>query len=444
MLTRLRSLYLTPRLVWAVAACAVLYAIGYFWTPAVALASLGLASALLVALVEAVVLARPAAGVEVERIVPRRFSNGDENEVSILLQNTTGAPLLVELIEELPVQFQARGYRFDVPLAPGERRRITYTVRPTERGRYAFGRVNAYAATRIGFVQRRYRSDEAHEASVYPSFLQLEKYQLVAATSRLDLIGLKKMRRLGHTMEFEHIREYVQGDDVRTLNWRASARRGSLMVNQYQDERAQPIYAVIDTGRVMQMPFDGVTLLDYSINAALVLAGVAVKKGDMAGLVTYSNRVHTVLRAERRAAQMGRILEALYAVTTDFAESDVQRLYGELRARLPRRSLLVVFTNFESLSGMRRHLPELARLAHHHVVLTILFENTELKALTEQPADRLDEVYVRAIAQQVASEKREIARVLRQHGVLTLLTTPGTLTLDVVNRYLELKAQGRV
>lgn len=439
---RLRAIYLTRRLIVALAVVAVLFVFGHFWTPLATIAWIGLGVIGLALVLETAILLRPAVGVTVERNVPRRFSNGDWNEVVVTMENHTGGGLRAEVIEELPVQFQARTYRFAEDLEPGARRRVAYTVRPTQRGRYRFGHVNVYVSTAIGLVQRRYRSEEAHEAAVFPSFLQLERYQLVAATSRLELIGLKKMRRLGHTMEFEHVREYATGDDVRTLNWRATARRGGLMVNQYQDERAQPIYAVIDLGRTMRMPFDELTLLDHSLNAALVLAGVALKKGDMAGLVTYSDRVHTFLRAERRSGQMGRILEALYAVETNFSESDSQRLYTALRRDLPRRSLLIVFTNFESVSGMRRHLPQLSRLADRHVVLCILFENTELRHLAGQPADRLDTLYVQTIARQFTEEKREIARILRQHGVGTLFTTPGDLTLNVINRYLELKAQG--
>lgn len=444
MLGRLRALHLTPRLLAGVAGCALLAVASYLWPWLSGLAGLAVAALGVAALVEAVLLVRPAAGVSVDREVPRRFSNGDANEAAIVVENRTGGAVSVSLVEELPVQFQARGYAFRVALAPGERHRVTYTVRPTQRGRYGFGHVNAYVRTALGLVERRYVSTEAHEAAVYPSFLQLERYELVAATQRLDLVGLKKLRRLGHTMEFEHIREYVRGDDVRTLNWRATARRGDLMVNQFQDERAQPIYAVVDTGRAMKLPFDGLTLLDHAINAALVLGGVAVKKGDLAGLVTYSSRVHTVLKADRRAGQVGRLLETLYGVDTDFEESDVQRLYAELRARLPRRSLLVVFTNYESLSGLRRHLGEWRRLAQHHVVLVVLFENPEVRALTQQQPATLDAVYVQTVAQQFVNEKAEIARTLRQHGILTLHTTPAALTLDVVNRYLALKAQGVV
>ncbi len=442
MLRRLRTLYLTPRLIGAVVACAVLFVAGHFWPAFTALGWLGTGAIALLTAAEAILLIRHEQGFSIARTVPRRFSNGDENSVRLTLENHLNTRVAVEVIEELPVQFQARGQRYSVGLEKGGQREVTYNVRPTQRGRYTFGLASAYVATGLGLVQRRFRGGEAHEASVYPAFLQLERYQLLAATSRLEQIGVKKMRRLGHTLEFEHIREYTTGDDIRTLNWRASARRGSLMVNQFQDERAQPIYSVIDTGRAMKMPFDGLTLLDHSINAALVLAGVALKKQDLAGLVTYSRSVHTFMRAERRSGQMARILETLFSVTTQFDESDTQRLYGRLRQSLPRRSLLVVFTNFESLSGLRRHLPELTRLANHHVVLCILFENTELRTLTQAPAQGLDRVYVQAIARQFADEKREIARTLRQHGVGTLLTTPGNLTLDVVTRYLELKAQG--
>ncbi len=438
----LRQLYLTPRLVAGVAGAAVLFVLGYFWSPLAGLAWIVLGALALAAGLETLVLLRTRGGVEVARKVPARFSNGDPNPVTLALCNTTGGRLDVRVVEELPPAFGLRGYGWRVQMGAGETRTLEYTVRPTQRGRYLFGLVNAYASTSLGLVQRRYQSSVAHEVAVYPSFLYLEKYQLAAATSNLQPLGVRKMRRLGHTLEFEHVRDYTVGDDVRAVNWRATARRGHPMVNQYQDERAQPIYAILDMGRLMKMPFDGLTLLDHSINAALALAAVAIKKGDMSGVVAYASRIHLSLRAERRQGQMHRILEALYALQPEFDEADSERLYAALHRDLPRRSLLVLFTNFESVSGMKRHLPALRGLARRHVVVCILFENTELRALAAGQPERLDALYVQTIARQFGAEKREIARTLRQHGVGTLYTTPATLTLDVMGRYLELKAQG--
>jgi uncharacterized protein (DUF58 family) len=216
----------------------------------------------------------------------------------------------------------------------------------------------------------------------YPSFLQLRKYMLMAFSNKLLEYGLKKIRRIGHTMEFEQIKDYVPGDDIRNINWKATAKRNQLMVNQYQDERSQPIYSVIDKGRAMKMPFEGLSLLDYAINATLVISNVALKKQDKAGMFTFSRKVENKVIAERRPSQMNTILETLYNIRTNFAESDFSRLYTDIKRSITQRSLLLLYTNFETLDALHRQLPYLQAIAKNHLLVVIFFENTELHQLT--------------------------------------------------------------
>jgi uncharacterized protein (DUF58 family) len=269
----------------------------------------------------------------------------------------------------------------------------------------------------------------------------MRKYQLMAISNRLSEVGVKKVRRLGHSMEFEQIKEYVQGDDYRTLNWKATARKGQLMVNNFTDEKSQQVYCVIDKGRVMKMPFEGLSLLDYAINASLVLSNVALTKQDKAGLVTFSERVGAFLVANKNATQMQSILDVLYNQKTRYLESDFEQLYIMLRRKVSQRSLVVLFTNFESLSGLRRQLPYLRKISRHHLLVTVFFENTELKSLLEKPAKTVEEVYTKTIAEKFSLEKRLIAKELQQHGILSILTPPEQLTVNTINKYLELKAK---
>ena len=153
---------------------------------------------------------------------------------------------------------------------------MLYEVKPQERGEYNFGHINFFANGPLRMIQRRFVLGEEQTVKVYPSYIQMRKYQLLAIGNRLQETGVKRMRRLGHSMEFEQIKEYVRGDDYRTINWKATARKGDLMVNNYTDERSQQIYCLINKGRVMKMPFEGMTLLDYAINASLVLSSVAL------------------------------------------------------------------------------------------------------------------------------------------------------------------------
>ena len=231
-------------------------------------------------------------------------------------------------------------------------------------------------------------------------------------------------------------------DDIGSINWKATARRGGdLMVNNYTDERSQQVYCIIDKGRVMKMPFEGMTLLDYAINATLVLAKVALIKQDRAGLVTFAENIGHFLPADRKAAQMGNILETLYNQQTKFLESNFEKVYALVRTRITQRSLVILFTNFESLSGLQRQLPYIRSIARNHLVLVVFFENTELRQLTEDRADSMESLYTKTIAEQFAFEKKLIVKELQQHGIFTILTAPQNLTVNTVNKYLELKGR---
>jgi uncharacterized protein (DUF58 family) len=213
------------------------------------------------------------------------------------------------------------------------------------------------------------------------------------------------------------------------------------MVNNYTDERSQQVYCIIDKGRVMKMPFNGMTLLDYAINSTLILSRVALLRQDRAGLVTFGDSIGQILPADRRAGQMNNILETLYDQQTNFGETDFEKLYALVRTRISQRSLIVLFTNFESLSGLQRQLPFIRAIARNHLLLVVVFENTELRQVSANGATGIENLYIRTIADQFAHEKRLMVRELQQHGIFTILTAPENLTINTVNKYLELKAR---
>jgi uncharacterized protein (DUF58 family) len=253
---------------------------------------------------------------------------------------------------------------------------------------------------------------------------------------------VKKIRRIGHTIEFEQIKEYVQGDDIRTLNWKATAKKNSLMVNQFQDEKSQSVYMVIDKGRVMKMPFNQLSLLDYAINATLVLSNVILKKHDKAGMFTFSKKVENRVMAEKRSSQMQLIMDSLYNVKTDFFESDYSRLYVDIKKNINHRSLILFYTNFETLDGLHRQLPYLKGIAKSHLLVVVFFQNTELNEIIHKKSETVQEVYDKVIAEKFAFEKRLIVNELKKYGIYSVLTQPENLTLDTINKYLEIKARG--
>ncbi len=383
-------------------------------------------------------------GIQIERIAPKRLSNGDQNKITLTISSSYVFRCKLEIIEELPPQFQIRDFNIITGLKPGEQKKKTYEVRPTERGVYNFGCTVCFAETMFGIARRKYITGKNMDVPVYPSFIQMRKFELYAISNRLTDIGIKKIRRIGHTMEFDQIRNYVPGDDIRSINWKATARANQLMINQYQDEKSQQVINVIDMGRVMKMPFDELHLLDYAINTSLVISNIALLKEDKAGLVTFSNNDSTVVLPQKKRTHIQRIQEALYNLEANFLESDYERLLISLRTHIKQRSLILLYTNFETYSGMERHLPYLQHVAKDHLLVTVFFENTEMSSLLEMEPKTVGEIYTKTIAEQFSYEKKQIVKTLNQRGIHTILTPPKELSVNAINKYLELKARGLI
>jgi uncharacterized protein (DUF58 family) len=395
-------------------------------------------------LTDLILLFRTRKGLMGQRLTPEKLSNGDENELKIILENYYPYEAKLRVIDEIPHQFQRRDISFYLSIPSGDTHSIKYSLRPVKRGEYSFGSVNVFASTSLGFLARRFRFSSDKTVPAYPSYIQMRKYELLAISNRLVDTGIKKIRRIGHNMEFELIKDYVSGDDIRTVNWKATARRQHLMVNHYQDERSQQVYSLIDKGRVMQMPFDGMSLLDYAINATLVISNIAIKKSDKAGLLTFQDKIGVLLPASKNTNQMGKILEVLYNQKTAYRETDFSIVHNYIRRKITQRSLLLLYTNFESMYALERQLPYFQALSKLHLLVVIFFENTEIKALAEKQASDLRSVYHKTIAEKFILEKKQVVKELRKHGIQAVLTSPKNLTVDTINKYLELKARGMI
>ncbi len=440
----MKALYVNNRFFIALGSIIALCCLGFAFPLAFDMGRALLLALVFFLLVDILLLFRQKNGLKAERSVPEKLSNGDENPIRIALINDYPFAVQLRIIDEVPVQFQVRNMDMRVELTARENRAIRYTLRPTRRGEYQFGALNIFVATVFGLVRRRYIFDKGAIVPVYPSYLQMRQYELLAISDRLTELGIKKIRRIGQNREFEQIKEYVQGDDIRTLNWKATARRNTLMVNHYQDEKSQNVYSVIDKGRVMKMPFEGMSLVDYAINASLVISNIALLKEDKAGIITFNHQIGAVLPASRTHAHMRNILEVLYNQRTNFRESDYELLYTRIRRVITQRSLVLLYTNFETLSGLERQLPYLMGIAKNHLLVVIFFENTELKDLLDTPAKNTEDVYMQTVAQKFSYEKRQIVKELQRHGIHAVLTPPQNLTVNTINKYLELKSRGLI
>ena len=437
-----KPFYIQPRFFYAGIGIIVLFALSYFIPILFNIAQLSILVLILLFFLDFLIVFVGKNKISATRILPDKFSNGDKNQIKLEINNNYPFTIHLEIIDEIPEQFQVRDFKIKESITPRKTRSIQYDLKPTERGEYYFGNLNVYVSSILNIVAKRFTFENGAVVPTYPGFKQLKKFELLNINQNSLEYGLKKVRRLGHSMEFEQIKDYVIGDDLRTINWKATAKKNQLMVNQFQDKKSQPVYSIIDKGRIMKMPFDGLSLLDYAINSALVISNVVLKKHDKAGMLSFSKRIDNVVFAQRRSSQMQLILEALYNVKTDFFESDFSRLYASIKRHITHRSLILMYTNFETLDGLERQLPYLKAISKSHLLVVIFFKNTELNSLINNKAETIEHVYDKVIAEKFAFEKRLIVNELKKYGIYSILTTPEHLTIDTINKYLEIKARG--
>ncbi|SNQ41946.1 DUF58 domain-containing protein [Cellulophaga lytica] len=438
----LKSFYIHNTFFWYLAILAAMFMTSYWYKWLYPIAWICTMVLLAMFLFDIVLLYATKNSVKASRSLPQKLSNSDHNPIVMEFISTYDFKTGITVVEELPIQFQKRDFKYNTILTKKEPKIFEYTVRPVERGEYYFGNLNIYASTPLRIVKRRFLYLKNQMAPVYPSIIQMQKYDFLAISNKLSEFGMKKIRRIGHTQEFEQIKEYVPGDDFRTINWKATAKSNQLMVNQYQDEKSQPIYSVIDTGRVMKMPFNGLKLLDYAINSTLAFSNVALKKNDKTGMISFSKNIETFLPAVQKPTYLNSILEKLYNISTEYTDSDFGLLYAHIKRKVNHRSLLLLYTNFEHITAMRRQLPFLLAIAKKHVLVVVFFENTELEELINTSADDLQGIYHKTIAEKFSMDKKLMQKELQQYGIQTILTKPEELTINTINKYLEIKARG--
>lgn len=440
----MRELFLPLRFFWALGTLALLFAVA-FWVPKLFRPVQGLFALFLVLLLwEAVRLWKVNRPLKVQRRLPTLLSLGDDNRIQLDLKNRLPRAVRVRLIEELPFQLQRRDFEALLHLPPESERRWDYFIRPVERGEYHFGRTLVFLRSPYGLLERRLSFPNEENARVYPSVLQMKRYELALFSSLARTSGIKRLRRVGHSYEFDQIKPYNPGDDYRSINWKATSRRHELMVNQYEEERAQQVYCVLDKSRTMHAPFEGMTTLDWAVNASLVIANIILKKQDKAGLLTFSRRVDTLLKADRKPRQLTHMLHHLYREQPGSGEANYEALYRVCTRRLRGRSLLLLFTNFESPAAFERILPYLQRINHRHLLVVIFFKNREVEEQLAPYPRTFEDLCLQTAARQWLAAKELMLQKLRTYGIHAILTHPVELNVDVINKYLELKALGRI
>lgn len=439
-----RNLFLNNRFYWAMGVIITLMMFSFGFPILGAFAKTGFLLLLLLTIADVFLLFNRNIRITVRRSVPPVLSLGDENQIELSVSADTPIRLHGVIVDEIPGQFQQRDFYIPLELGIGKQFNEKYVLRPVSRGLYHFGETHLFISSPIGLAKRKLSFANQEDIPVYPSIIQMKRFELKTFDKKASEYGVKKVRRIGHSYEFEHIKQYARGDDYRSINWKVTSRRAQLMVNQYEDEKSQQVYCVIDKSRVMHMPFGGLSLFDYAVNASLVISNIALGKQDKAGLITFDSSTKSVIKAERSKTQLKKILEALYNEREDLVEASYENLYMTVKHHVSGRSLLFLYTNFESTYALQRALPYLKKLNKHHLLVVVFFENTEITAVTSGIATDLEDIYKQITAEQYVLAKVQMVQQLRQIGISSILTAPEHLTVTSINKYLELKSRGMI
>lgn len=437
------NIVLTKQFFWILSSLIIVYAMGFINLWMTALAQYGFIVFAILVVIDLMLLLFIGKKPIFERKYKERLYLGDENTITIQLKLQGSFVWNYELNEGFPDFKQDGNTTFRGLISGSKSTEIKYILRPTKRGLYQFNSAYLFLSTFLKLVERRIIYDKVNTFQVYPSVIQMKKYELLVFQQQKTSAGIKRIRRLGNATEFEQIKNYVAGDELKTINWKATSRRNELMVNQYQDEKSQPIYCIIDKSRTMQMEFNGLNLLDYSINSTLVFSNICLLKGDKFGLLTFSDKMGSQLPADKSSTQMKRVMDLLYDQKTRFKDANFELLQSVVRQKIKTRSLILLFSNFENEFAMRRALPYLIQMNKKHLFVVVFFQNADLKELAYKKSYAVRDLYTSVVAERMITMKARMAREMKQYGIQTILTNPEELSANVINKYLELKAKGR-
>ena len=429
----LAILAIGPLLIGASAYRPGLAAVGWYW----------MGGALLLTVLDNL-LSRRLSDITARRAMPDRLSLGAENRVKIELRSRSPLTLTLQVKDDPPWQFDTPSRRQRLTLAPYDSRQISYVTIPQARGDYEFGDIHLRGRSRLALSWWQLRIPAKRSVKVYPNLLQVRHYDLLARSDRLQQAGFRRLRRRGEGTEFESLRDYVPDDDFGDIDWKATARRNRPLTRQYEIERSQNLLLMVDAGRMMCAQLNGMSKLDYAINAALMLAYVAVQSDDAVGLVVFADDIQSFVPPRKGSAQVGRLLEQLYAVQPRMQEPDYERAFALLGDRARRRALVVLFTDLIDRQASRQLMAHTAALYPRHLPLVVTLRDPRLQELAAQVPEQESDAYERAIAASVLMYRREALSALRQQGAAIVDALPEQMTVATVNRYLAIKARGRL
>ena len=379
----------------------------------------------------------------IERISDDKLYFKDMNKIEFKVKNTYEKPLKIEIKDDFPsLHFNIHSSELFKIVQPGQEAIFSYELIPSKRGSYVFQNIYLRYHGILGLCKKYAVIERPFEYKVYPNLKNISRYRLIVQKNRLLTAGNRKVSLRGMGTEFESLKEYVEGDDYRKINWMATARENKLIVNQYEAEKNQPVYILIDTGRSMSYSIKGYKKLDFSINAAIILSDIVNQKGDNSGLMIFNTEVSKIIPPGKGDSHRNEIMEALYHIEDTKLSSDYQGAFLELANRQKRRSIVFIFTDFETGEESKELIAAIPILSKRHVPVIITIENESLKTITLSDGNSLKDTYNKAMAEELLLNRKNIIRSLNQHGILCIESPAEDFAINTVNQYLLLKQRG--
>ncbi|MFC9612157.1 DUF58 domain-containing protein [Streptomyces sp. NPDC056938] len=372
---------------------------------------------------------------------------GDPADVTLTVTNPSRRPLRAQLRDAWPpsswppgTEVAASRHRLTIP--PGERRRIITRLLPTRRGDQKADRVTIRSYGPLGLFTRQGSHDVPWTVRVLPSFHS--RKHLPSKLARLrELDGRTSVLTRGEGTEFDSLREYVPGDDTRSIDWRATARQSTLAVRTWRPERDRHILIVLDTGRTSAGRVGDAPRLDASMDAALLLGALASRAGDRVDLLAYDRRIRALVQGRAAGELLPALVNAMAPLEPELVETDARGLTAAALHTAPRRSLVVLLTSLDAAPVEEGLLPVLSRLTKRHTVLVASVADPTIAEMAGSRGNT-EAVYDAAAAAQAQAERHRTAELLIRRGVTVVDATPNDLAPALADAYLALKAAGRL
>lgn len=381
----------------------------------------------------------PPLGLQVRRTFDPVLSVRVRNRIELALETASPIPAKLRIRDEAPSGCKADGNERSIELKPGRETTIEYGIIPAERGTDYFRGTFVRAACPLGLVEREFRLQTQQPVRIYPNVLALREFDLLKQKGKLAQIGIRKSRIRGLGSEFESLREYADGDDFRKVDWKATGRRGKLIVRQYEQERSQSVILVVDIGRLMLAEADGIPKLDHVLDSLLMLAHAVTVAGDTVGLLVYSDVVHRYIPPRKGRGQLGAVIEAIHDLVAEPVESDPIGAFAYLSSKWKRRSLMVAFSDANDSDDALALATAIGPLARRHVSVVARVGDPKLRELVETPLDNLDALYRRGAALIVLEDRRGAKASLGAAHIHSLEAEPQDLSAALVSFYFEVK-----